>query len=81
VIQVAERDRLQAFLAERDIQTLIHYPIPAHLQAAYAHLGYATGSLPVTERVADAILSLPIYPQLTDGEAGRVVDAIREFYN
>lgn len=80
VIQAAERDRLQAFLAGRGIQTLIHYPIPAHLQPAYAGLGYKPGSLPVTERVAGAILSLPMYPQLTDAEVNRVVDAIREFY-
>lgn len=80
VIQAPERDRLQAFLAERGIQTLIHYPVPAHLQPAYAHLGYTVGSLPVTERVADAILSLPMYPQLSDAEASGVVDAIREFY-
>ncbi len=80
VIQVAERDRLQAFLAERGVQTLIHYPIPAHLQPAYASLGYARGSLPATERVADTILSLPIYPQLTEVEVNRVITAIREFY-
>ena len=80
MIQAAERDRLQAYLAERGIQTLIHYPIPAHLQPAYASLGYTAGSLPVTERVADAILSLPMYPQLTDAEVAAVVAAIREFY-
>lgn len=80
VIQVADRDRLQAFLGQRGIQTLIHYPIPAHLQPAYAGLGYARGRLPVTERTADAILSLPMYPQLTDAEADQVIAAIREFY-
>ncbi len=80
VIQAAERDRLQAHLAERDIQTLIHYPVPAHLQPAYVGLGYARGSLPVTEHAADAILSLPMYPQLADAEVAAVVAAIREFY-
>ena len=80
VIQAAERDRLQASLAERGIQTLIHYPVPAHLQPAYASLGYTASGLPVTERAADAILSLPIYPQLTDAEVAAVVAAIREFY-
>ena len=80
VIRAGERDRLQAFLAGRDIQTLIHYPIPAHLQPAYAHLGYVEGCLPETERAAQTILSLPIYPQLSDDEAGRIVGAIREFY-
>jgi dTDP-4-amino-4,6-dideoxygalactose transaminase len=81
VIRAAERDRLQAFLAGRGIQTLIHYPVPAHLQPAYAHLGGAAGRLPETERVAQTILSLPIYPQLSDEEAGRIVGAIRGFYS
>ena len=80
VIQVAERDRLQGFLAERGIQTLIHYPVPAHLQPAYAGLGCTAGSLPVTERVANAILSLPMYPQLTDAEVSAIMAAIRRFY-
>lgn len=79
-MQAPDRDRLQAFLAGRAIQALIHYPIPVHLQPAYAHLGYAAGSLPVTERVANVILSLPMYPQLSDAEACGVVNAIREFY-
>ena len=80
VIQAAGRDRLQAHLAESGVQTLIHYPVPAHLQPAYAGLGHARGALPVTERVADVILSLPMYPQLTDAEVAAVVAAIRRFY-
>jgi dTDP-4-amino-4,6-dideoxygalactose transaminase len=80
VIQTDERDRLQAFLAEREIQTLIHYPVPAHLQPAYAFLAYGVGSLPVTERVAGTILSLPMFPQLRDEEIERVIAAIREFF-
>lgn len=79
-LQVAERERLQAFLAERGIQTLIHYPVPAHRQPAYAHLGYAAGSLPVSERVAGAVLSLPLFPQLSDREVGAIVATIQEFY-
>lgn len=79
VIQSAERDRLQAFLAERGIQTLIHYPVPAHLQPAYVGLGYERGSLPVTEGVANAVISLPMYPQLRADEIDQVVAAIREF--
>ncbi len=80
VIQSPERDQLQSFLAERDIQSLIHYPVPVHLQLAYAHLDYAAGSLPVTEHIAATILSLPIYPQLRDAEVRSVVQAIEEFY-
>jgi dTDP-4-amino-4,6-dideoxygalactose transaminase len=80
VIQVAERDRLQRWLAEQGVQALIHYPIPVHLQPAYAELGYRRGALPVTEQVAASILSLPIYPQLRDDEIDAVVAAIRGFY-
>jgi len=79
VIQVEERDQLQTYLLERDIQTLIHYPIPAHLQKAYAYLGYNRGNLPVSEHIADRILSLPIYPELTDQQVDLVVDAIYSF--
>jgi dTDP-4-amino-4,6-dideoxygalactose transaminase len=80
VIQVAERDRLQKSLAEQGVQALIHYPIPVHLQLAYAGLGYQRGALPVTERVAASVLSLPIYPQLRDDEVSTVAAAIRKFY-
>jgi dTDP-4-amino-4,6-dideoxygalactose transaminase len=55
---------VQAALAEAGIGTLVHYPIPAHLQPAYAHLGVVRGSLPVSERLADEVLSLPLYPEL-----------------
>lgn len=64
VIQVDDRDRVQAALAEKGISTGIHYPIPVHLQQAVAELGYREGQFPVTEAAAKRILSLPMYPEL-----------------
>lgn len=72
------RDRLQKALAARDIQTGIHYPIPVHLQPAYADLGYRAGDLPVTERAAAELLSLPMFPELQAGQIAAVAAAVRE---
>lgn len=79
VVRHPERDRLKAFLGERGINTGIHYPIPIHLQQAYADLGHTPGSYPVTERLANEILSLPIYAELTDEQITRIAAAVREF--
>ena len=64
VVRVAERDRVQAELAAAGVGTGIHYPIPLHLQPAYAALGHKPGDFPITETAAQEILSLPMYPQL-----------------
>ena len=64
VVRVKNRDRLQAHLARANITTQVHYPIPLHLQPAYATLGHKIGDFPVTEKAAAEILSLPMYPQL-----------------
>jgi dTDP-4-amino-4,6-dideoxygalactose transaminase len=64
VVRTADRDAVQAELRERGIETLIHYPIPPHLQKAYAGLGMPPGSLPVAERLAGEVLSLPMGPHL-----------------
>jgi dTDP-4-amino-4,6-dideoxygalactose transaminase len=80
VIQTDDRDALQAYLLEKGVQCLIHYPIPAHLQKAYSHLGYKVGDLPVTERVASRILSLPMFPELNDDQIDYVITCIRDFY-
>ena len=61
------------------IGTGIHYPIPLHLQKAYESLGYKAGDFPVTERIAEEIVSLPMFPQLTKEQAARVVDEIYKF--
>jgi dTDP-4-amino-4,6-dideoxygalactose transaminase len=79
VIQTPHRDDLQNYLLDRGIQTLIHYPIPAHLQKAYSYLGYKPGDLPVTERLAKRILSLPMFPELTDEQIDQVIKGIRDF--
>jgi dTDP-3-amino-3,4,6-trideoxy-alpha-D-glucose transaminase len=76
VVRHPRRDALMAALAERGIGTLIHYPIPAHRQAAYADLGYAPGALPVTERIAGEILSLPLYLGLTEQNVDTIVEAV-----
>jgi dTDP-4-amino-4,6-dideoxygalactose transaminase len=65
VIETSERDRVRAALQDAGIDTAIHYPLPVHLQKAYAHLGYKPGDLPVTEKLCQHCLSLPIYPELS----------------
>jgi dTDP-4-amino-4,6-dideoxygalactose transaminase len=80
VIQVPRRDDLQAWLKDRGIATGIHYPIPCHLQQATAFLGGQAGDLPVTEKAAGRILSLPMYPELTDEQIDFVTGSIRAFY-
>jgi dTDP-4-amino-4,6-dideoxygalactose transaminase len=79
VVRSARRDDLRAHLAGRGIQTLIHYPVPVHLQPAYADLGYREGDLPESERAAREVLSLPIYPEMDDGQVEAVCEAILEF--
>ena len=76
VIQVDNRDRVLAELNENGIGAGVHYPLPLHLQPALRHLGYGPGDFPETESAADRVLSLPLYPELTDSQAGQVVDAL-----
>lgn len=78
VVRMADREALQAALAEAGIGTGIHYPIPLHLQKAYAHLGYKNGAFPVTERVAAEIVSLPMFPQMNHAQQDAVVDRALE---
>jgi dTDP-4-amino-4,6-dideoxygalactose transaminase len=79
-LRVERRDALQAHLKAKGIGTAIYYPIPLHRQPCFAGLGYATGSLPHSERAAEEVLSLPIYPELTREQIDYVIAAIREFY-
>lgn len=79
VIQVDDREGLKKHLADAGIGTGIHYPIPLHLQKAYAALNYRKGSLPVSEQCADRILSLPMFPQLQPEQQDRVVKSVSEF--
>ncbi len=78
VIRAARRDQLMRDLGERGIGTLIHYPVPAHLQESHRDLGLGEGSLPQTERAAREILSLPLYIGLSDDDALRVCEAIND---
>jgi dTDP-4-amino-4,6-dideoxygalactose transaminase len=79
VIRAGRRDELIKCLAAEQIGTGIHYPIPLHLQAAYAHLGYTRGDFPVSEQLADEIVSLPMFPHLALAQQARVADAVRRF--
>jgi dTDP-4-amino-4,6-dideoxygalactose transaminase len=76
VVRVKNRDAFQAYLKEQGISTGVHYPIPLHRQQAYEHFQMPIGSLPITEKVASEIVSLPIYPELTDSMVDDVVRAV-----
>jgi dTDP-4-amino-4,6-dideoxygalactose transaminase len=81
VIRAKRREELRRFLTERGIGTEVYYPLPLHLQAAFAYLGYQEGDLPESERAAREVLALPMFPELTEGEQRWVVDSIAEFYS
>ena len=80
VIQVKNREKLQEYLKNNNIETGIHYPIPLHLQPAYKHLNYKKGDFPVAEKHAEEILSIPLYPEITDEQINYVAEKIKEFY-
>jgi dTDP-4-amino-4,6-dideoxygalactose transaminase len=77
VVRVQERDRILQSLTQRGIGCGIHYPIPVHLQQAYASLGYGVGSFPVAERCANEFLSLPMFPELTSAQIDTVVHELK----
>ena len=77
VIRHEQRDWLQKQLAIKDISTMIHYPVPPHLQQAYKHLGYTKGSFPVSELLHEQVLSLPMGPTLSAEDADYVVDSLK----
>lgn len=79
VIRCQERDRLQAYLKELGIGTIIHYPIPPHLAEAYRNLGYHEGDFPITEQYAHEVLSIPIYNGMTSQEQEYVIDKLNAF--
>ncbi|MCZ2127503.1 MAG: DegT/DnrJ/EryC1/StrS family aminotransferase [Anaerolineales bacterium] len=80
VIRSPRRDELREHLKREGIGTLIHYPMPVHLQPAYADIKIPRGALQNSEQAAREVLSLPIFPELTDDEARQVADAIRLFF-
>src|SRR5438067_3816083 len=81
VIETPERDRVRAALQDVGIQSAVHYPVPVHLQKAYAHLGYRSGDLPLTETLCEQCLSLPIYPELSKEKISRVASVLLDLEN
>ena len=80
LIQADRRDELQAHLRANGVEAVVHYPVPLHLQPAAQDLGYVKGSLPVAEKLSDQVLSLPIFPGMTDEQQEIVAAQIRAFY-
>lgn len=76
VVRVPRRDAVRAYLGEHGVQTGVHYPVPIHLTPAFSHMGYGPGSLPVAERCAGEILSLPLYPELSEAQLYEVVETL-----
>ncbi|MGL4866436.1 MAG: DegT/DnrJ/EryC1/StrS family aminotransferase [Cetobacterium sp.] len=79
VVKTEERDRLQKYLEENGIGTVIHYPIPPHLSKAYEYLGYKKGDFPITEKYAETVLSLPLYNGMTKEEQSYVIEVINRY--
>ncbi|MFN3135283.1 MAG: DegT/DnrJ/EryC1/StrS family aminotransferase [Candidatus Kryptonium sp.] len=79
-IRTRRRDELAQFLKEKGIQTAVHYPIPLHLQKAFAYLGYKQGDFPISEQCSREVLSLPMFPELRDEEINYVIESVKEFF-
>jgi len=81
VVKSDHRDELQKFLKQEGIGTGIHYPMPIHLQPAYlGKISLSPGELPISEKISGEIISLPMYPQLSDNQVGYVAEKIKDFY-
>jgi dTDP-4-amino-4,6-dideoxygalactose transaminase len=80
-IRVPRRDELMSYLKQKGIDCGVHYPIPLHLQPAYKNLGLKQGSFPVSEQLAKEILSIPIYPELTEEQREYIVKEIAGFFH
>ncbi len=77
VVRVPDRDRILSRLQDAGIEARIHYPVPLHVQPAYRHLGHREGDFPITERIAREILSLPLYPEITEDQVDFVAQTLR----
>jgi dTDP-4-amino-4,6-dideoxygalactose transaminase len=80
-VRTDARDALLQHLAARGIETAIHYPVPLHLQPAYGFLRYHRGDFPVSEQASETVLSLPLYPTLTDDQVASVISAVVDFFS
>lgn len=80
IVQAEDRDRMMAFLAREGVETKVNYPIPIHLQPIGRGMGHKEGDFPVAERQAERIMSLPLYPEMTDDEVGFVIDRVEKFF-
>ncbi len=80
VIRTKYRDALQEHLQRNNIGTMIHYPIPPHLQEAYQSYNWKRGAFPIAEQISNEVLSLPIYPNLSEGQVGRVAEVMKDFF-
>ncbi|HEY8172373.1 MAG TPA: DegT/DnrJ/EryC1/StrS family aminotransferase, partial [Dehalococcoidia bacterium] len=76
VVQLAERDRTREALSSMGVGAAVHYPVPVHLQRAYSELGMQEGSLPVTESASKRVLSLPMFPEITQQQVAYVADCL-----
>lgn len=81
VIQTSYRDRLKKYLNDKGVGTAIHYPVAIHLQKAFKDLGYPAGSLPIAEAMSQQILSLPLWPGLSNDQQLKVIEAVKDFFN
>jgi len=81
VVRSSKRNELQQYLNEKGIGTLIHYPVPPHLQKAYSHLGLQRGDFPIAEKMADTCLSLPLWPGMTESQSDEVCTHIKRFFS
>jgi len=79
-VRVPQRDELQAHLKDRGIGHAVYYPLALHLQPCFSHLGYQRGALPVAEAAMDSVISLPIYPELSERQQDMVISAVSSFY-
>lgn len=80
VIRTKQRDKLSAHLTERGVGTMIHYPVPPHLQKPYESMNFRKGDFPITEKIAETCLSLPLWPGMTTQQVERISEAVRAFF-
>lgn len=81
VIRTSQREKLTEHLKKRGIPTIIHYPVPIHLQEAYADAGWKKGQFPATEQLAGEIVSLPLFPEISSSQLDYVIEGVRSFYS